>query len=80
LHQFYRDGVHLLGKFAGFQDGELLLAPDLKESLNKSSQFEQIVTKRVDEFILKNHLELPEETLSVLRDGYDAPEAITLNL
>jgi putative flavoprotein involved in K+ transport len=36
LHQFCRDGVHLLGRIAGVQDARLVLSPDLKENLNKN--------------------------------------------
>jgi hypothetical protein len=40
LHESGRDGVTLLGKLRGIQDGHLSLAPDLKENLAKADQFE----------------------------------------
>jgi putative flavoprotein involved in K+ transport len=80
LHQFYRDGVQLLGKIMDFQDGKLILAPDLKENLNKSDQAEVKIIQIVNEYIAKNGIDAPEETLLTLRDGYGAPEILALNL
>jgi len=80
LHQFFRDGVHLLGRFTGFQDGQLLLAPDLKENLNKNDQAELKVIQAVDEYITKNGISAPAESLPALSDGYNAPEILSLNL
>jgi putative flavoprotein involved in K+ transport len=80
LHQFYRDGVQLLGKIMDFQDSNLILAPDLKDNLNKSDQAEVKIIQMVDEYIAKNGIDAPEESLPILRDGYDAPEILSLNL
>jgi putative flavoprotein involved in K+ transport len=80
LHQFYRDGVQLLGRIQGFQDGKLLLAPDLKENLNKNDQAELKIIQMVDEYIARNGIIAPEESLPILLDGYKAPEILSLDL
>jgi putative flavoprotein involved in K+ transport len=79
LHQFFREGVHLLGRIVGEQDGKVLLAPDLKESLTKSDQGEVRILHLVDEYIAKNGINAPEDHLPTLRDGYDAPEVLALD-
>jgi putative flavoprotein involved in K+ transport len=40
LHQFARDGVMLLGHVRDAHEGQLILAPDLKETLAAVDQFE----------------------------------------
>jgi len=75
-HQFARDGVVLLGRMQGAQGGKITLAPDLKESLAKSDKFQADLLKRIDDYIEKAGLDVPQDTLPELRDGYDA-EAIT---
>ncbi len=80
LHRFARDGVVLLGHIRGGQDGHIGLAPDLKETLAKVDKFEADITKMADDFIEKNGLDAPEETLPQLRDGYDAAVITDLDL
>jgi putative flavoprotein involved in K+ transport len=80
LHQFYRDGVTLLGHLQGAQNGNVWLDADLKENLTKVDQFEVNVKKLVDDYIANNGIEAPEETLPVLRDGYDELEILSLDL
>lgn len=77
LHQFVRDGVTLLGHLRTASDGKIGLAPDLMESLAKTDQFEKDTLKRIDEAIAQRGLNLPEERLPELRDGY-AAEIITV--
>jgi putative flavoprotein involved in K+ transport len=76
LHQFARDGVVLLGHMQAARGGKITLAPDLKENLAKVDKFEADLLKRIDDYIEKNGLDVPQETLPELRDGYDA-QAIT---
>jgi putative flavoprotein involved in K+ transport len=76
LHQFARDGVVLLGRMQAAQGGKITLAPDLMENLAKVDKFEADLLKRIDDYIEKNGLDVPQETLPELRDGYDA-EMIT---
>jgi putative flavoprotein involved in K+ transport len=75
-HQFARDGVVLLGRMQGAQGGRITLAPDLKESLAKSDKFQADLLKRIDDYIEKAGLDVPQDTLPELRDGYNA-EVIT---
>ena len=80
LHQFVRDGVQLLGKISGAQGDVVYLANDLKESLAKSDKFEADLVKMIDEYIAKNGLDAPVETVPELKDGYSVEEIRELNL
>jgi putative flavoprotein involved in K+ transport len=73
LHQFARQGVVLLGHVHDGQDMKISLAPDLRESLAKSDQFEMEMLKRIDDAIAQSGQDVPEERPSeLLRDGYAA--------
>jgi putative flavoprotein involved in K+ transport len=76
LHQFARDGVVLLGHLRKVQDGKVLIASDLNETLAKIDQSEVEMLNRIDEYIAQNGLDAPEETVPVLRDAYQS-EIIT---
>ncbi len=80
LHTFFRNGVLLFGHLRGYEDGKLVFAPDLKENLAKSDEFAANVIKSVDEYILRNAMDLPEERVTILDDGYRAPEICSLDL
>ena len=80
LHQFARDGVTLLGRIQGVRGHSILLARDLKANLARADQFEADFAKKIDEFILKNRIDAPEETLASLKDGYEASEKSKLSL
>lgn len=80
LHQFFREGVTLLGHLRGVQDGKLLLAPDLKENLAKADQGEARFLKMIDAYIQKNGIEAPEDQPEALQDAYTSPEMLTLDL
>ena len=80
LHQFARDGVILLGHFAGVQDGKVILFPDLKENLVKADKFEQELAKIIDRYIETNGIEAPAETLPGLQDGYSIKDITELDL
>lgn len=80
LHKFYRDGVILLGHLRGVEDGQLLLAPDLQESLAKTDQAEREILGRIDAAITKAGLEAPEEELPLFKDAQSAPQRLTLDL
>lgn len=80
LHQFARDGVTLLGRFQGADDGKVFAAPDLHENLTKIDQFEANLVKMIDGYILQNGLDIPPEELPQLRDGYNSPVIQTLDL
>jgi putative flavoprotein involved in K+ transport len=80
LHQFTRDGVALLGRIQDGRDGRIWLAPDLKENLARTDQFEAEFIKMVDGFIARTGVDAPVESLPVLRDGYAVEEIRELDL
>jgi putative flavoprotein involved in K+ transport len=80
LHQFYRDGVHLMGRLQGIQDGVLILGPDLQQNLARTDQQEAKVLKVFDKYIAENDLDAPQEQLEILSDAYSAPDIRTLDL
>jgi putative flavoprotein involved in K+ transport len=80
LHQFARDGVHLLGHLRGIQDGKAIIAPDLMESLAFADRFEAEALQRINAYIAQNRVDAPEESLPVLRDGYESPIQTELDL
>ena len=80
LHQFARDGVMLLGHLQGVDNGKIILAPDLKESLANADKFEADFVKAVDDYIARTKMEVSEETLPILRDGFDVEVITELDL
>jgi putative flavoprotein involved in K+ transport len=80
LHQFVRDGVQLLGRINAGNNNKIMLAGDLHESLAKVDKFEADVIKLIDEFIAKNKIDAPSESLPDLRDGYAVEEIRELDL
>jgi putative flavoprotein involved in K+ transport len=80
LHQFVRDGVTLLGHISGTQDGRVLFKPDLKENLAKSDKAEKEISGRIDAYIQAYGLDVPQETLPDLQDGYAVEENTDLDL
>jgi putative flavoprotein involved in K+ transport len=80
LHQFTRDGVVLLGRIQDGHAGRIWLAPDLKENLAKADKFEAEFIQMVDSYIARAGLDIPTESLPVLRDGYEVEEIGELNL
>lgn len=80
LHQFARDGVTLLGRLRGGAGDRLSLAPDLYENLAKADKFETEIVKLFEHVIAEGGLDAPEETLPVLRDGFEQPLVTELDL
>ena len=80
LHQFARDGVRLLGRLTGASEGTIYIAPDLKENLAAADKFESELVGLVDQYIAEQGLDVPAEVLPQLRDGYDQPEILELDL
>ncbi|HAF48280.1 MAG TPA: FAD-dependent oxidoreductase [Anaerolineaceae bacterium] len=78
LHQFAKDGVTLLGHVREIRGEQILLAPDLKEDLARADQFELNFTKEVDAYIESEGLNIPEESLPKLTDGFDVDEILEL--
>lgn len=80
LHQFARDGVILLGHFAGALDGKVILLPDLKENLAKADKFERELAGLIDRHVESNDVDAPPETLPDLQDGYSTKDITELDL
>jgi putative flavoprotein involved in K+ transport len=80
LHQFYRDGIILLGHINGVAGNTLSIAQDMHENLAKADKFEQDFVDEINQYIEAHHLDIPPETLTVLQDGYRCPERQELNL
>lgn len=80
LHQFARDGVILLGHFAGMQDGKVIFLPDLQENLAKADRVERELTGMIDKYIETNGIDAPQEILPELQDGFSMKEIIELDL
>jgi putative flavoprotein involved in K+ transport len=79
LHQFYRDGVVLLGHVRDARDGKLIFARDLYETLAKIDQFEVEALKRVDDYIARTGLQVPANTVPQLYDGYQQEQVTELD-
>jgi len=80
LHQFYRDGVALLGRTQAVQDRRIFFALDRNENLAKADQVEAMICEHIDGFIRTQGLNAPEEQLPSLQDGFAAPDIISLDL
>jgi putative flavoprotein involved in K+ transport len=80
LHQFYRDGVVLLGRLLAYQDGKLLLAPDLHENLARADRAEGELIKMIDRYIEKAGIDAPFEERPAMSDGFSAPQPLSMDL
>jgi len=80
LHQFARDGVMLLGHLQGVDNDKLIFAPDLEENLAKADKFEEDFVNAIDEYVKKAKIDAPEESLPILRDGFDLEVVTELDL
>lgn len=79
LHQFYRDGIHLLGRTTGCEMGRFSFAGDLQENLARSEKVEADIVKMIDGYITRMGLDCPEERIPALTDAYAAPDITTLD-
>jgi putative flavoprotein involved in K+ transport len=57
-----RAGAFLYGRFAGFDEGRALFAPDLEESLDFGRTFERDLARRCDDWADAEGLDLPPAT------------------
>ncbi|MBW6466866.1 MAG: NAD(P)-binding domain-containing protein [Brevefilum sp.] len=80
LHQFARDGINLLGRLQNIEDNRAHLAPDLHENLAKADQFELEFVQEIDQYIQQNGLDVPEEFLPDLKDGFAQEQILDLDL
>ena len=79
LHQFYRDGIQLLGHLHGFEDGKLTYTPDLKDNLTRADMIEANFFKLFDAYIERERIDAPQEDLKQLNDGFNAPDILSLD-
>ena len=80
LHQFSRDGIVLLGHVIGYDDGNLAISPNLTQNLIKMDHFAANAIQMIDTYIMKQSLDIPEEEVKVLDDGYRAPVIESLDV
>jgi putative flavoprotein involved in K+ transport len=80
LHQFASDGVHLLGRVTDLKDNTILLERDLYKNLTAADHLERDLVARIDSFVQRRGLELPEEVLPRLTAGFDQPDRDSLDL
>jgi putative flavoprotein involved in K+ transport len=70
----------LLGHVKDARNGQVIVAPDLKETLAKVDQAETDALKMIDDYVLRAGLKAPLETVAQLRDGYEQEVITELNL
>jgi putative flavoprotein involved in K+ transport len=80
LHKFARDGITLLGRLKDAESNKVFIAPDLHNSLAIVDQTESETVKMIDLYIQQLNLDIPEEQLPVLKDGYNQPLIEELDL
>jgi putative flavoprotein involved in K+ transport len=80
LHQFARDGATLLGRLEGVEDGIVKLRGDLYDNLAAGDRAEAELVKAIDAYVARTGILAPEETLPVLRDGFDQEILTELDL
>ena len=79
LHEFYRNGMVLLGHLRGFADGCFTFVSDLKDTLAKGDKACQNLITLVDNYIDRNGIDAPPEALEASRDAYQALDILTLD-
>jgi putative flavoprotein involved in K+ transport len=80
LHQFARDGVILLGRAQDGAGNTIYLAPGMHQNLASADKVEYELLQLVDGYIARSGLDLPEETLPALRDGFHLPQPGELDI
>ena len=83
MHQFAHDGVCLLGRLVDINDGNLMLAPDLAESLAFADKASDDFKFDVDEFVRRTGFDAPDampDLVDIVRSDAGARSPTTLNL
>lgn len=80
LHQFFHDGMILLGRLVGFEENKFSFAADLHQNLARSDKAGADFCAMVDRYILQAGLDAPEENIVPRRDGYQAPLIESLDI
>ena len=78
LHQLAADGVTLLGRVLGGQDGKLAIANDLGENLARGDASFADFTRQADDYATRQRLELPpcESSNNALHDPKEVTDPI----
>ncbi len=71
LHKYAKDGVILLAKINRSNNFKLYFDKNLHQLLTKADSMEKKMLATIDKLIEKNNLDLPEEELEVLTDGFN---------
>jgi putative flavoprotein involved in K+ transport len=81
LHRLARDGVRLLGRFAGAEGTRVRFEDDLHDSLSRIDAGVEQLLSDIDAFIDQQGLDAPAaEASGTLRDGYDVDPPTELDL
>jgi putative flavoprotein involved in K+ transport len=80
LHRFAGDGVTLLGRVTELDSATVKLARDLHKNLAAADQLEANLVARIDSYIQKHELVIPQEMLPQLTAGFAQPERDELDL
>ncbi|HWR64501.1 MAG TPA: NAD(P)-binding domain-containing protein [Bellilinea sp.] len=79
LRTFHQNGIVLLGHLRGFENGELIFIPDLAENLAKADIFSDTLLKLIDEYILREAIDIPVQPMDAGGDFQPESEIKTLN-
>jgi putative flavoprotein involved in K+ transport len=77
LHRFASDGVSLLGRVTALDGVTVKLARDLHKNLAAADQWEANLVAKIDNYIEKHELAIPQEELPQLTAGFAQPERET---
>jgi putative flavoprotein involved in K+ transport len=80
LHQFARQGIALLGRLEGVEQGVVTLAADLHANLAAADRFEADFTRAIDVYVDATGMAAPPESLPALTDGFAQPTLSKLDL
>lgn len=80
LHQFAADGVSLLGRVMELDGNTVRLARDLHMTVAAADRFEANLVARIDSYIQRRGLAVPQEVLPHLTAGFEQPERDELDL
>ena len=71
LHKYAKDGVILLAKINRTNDFKIYFNKNLHQLLTNADSLEKKLLPAIDKIIEENNLDLPEEELEVLTDGFN---------
>jgi putative flavoprotein involved in K+ transport len=80
LHRFASDGMTLLGRVMGLDGATVKLSRDLHRNLAAADRFEADLVARIDSYIEKHDLPIPQEMLPRFTGGFAQPEKDELDL